>query len=461
VIRLFNVYYPVRTVVLLGGEVLLIALSFLLALVIQMHGDWYHVSLILQIEDGFLKIFEVTLLALFCLYYFDLYDLQQLRSRGETYFRLLAVLGMLSFLLAGISYVFPGFILGRDVFLVGISILTLALLLWRSVYAWLLQQPALRERVYVLGAGPRATALVQALRSRPELGMEVVGWAGAMGNGSLTREGLAGHLATISREARVERVIVALSDRRGTMPVLELLDLRFSGIAVEDATSLMEKITGKISVDELNPSWLLFSEGFRLTAAFLFARRVLSKLISLAVLLLVLPLIPMIVLAIKLTSPGPVLYRQKRVGRNGKLFDCYKFRTMRPDAEADSGPTWASDDDPRITPVGGFLRRTRLDEIPQFWNVLCGDMGFVGPRPERPEFIELLTREIPYYQLRHIIRPGVTGWAQVCFPYGASVEEAKEKLQYDLYYIKNMSLTFDLYIIFQTVKTVLFGRGAK
>ncbi len=460
-IRLFNVYYPVRTLVLLGGEAVLTCVSFLLALVIQWQGDLHRVGVVLQIEDGFLKIFSVSVLALISLYYFDLYDLQRLRSRGETFFRLLVVLGVLSFLLAALSFLYPSLLLGKDVFLIGLSILTLALLVWRTLYGWLLLQPALRERVYVLGAGPRARAVVEALRSRPELGMEVTGWAGAMGNGSLTREGLTEHLASLTREHRVERVIVALSDRRGTMPVQQLLDLRMSGIAVEDATNLMEKITGKISVEELNPSWLLFSEGFHLSAGFLFARRLLSKLVSLAVLLLVLPLIPLIILAIRITSPGPVLYRQKRVGRNGLIFDCFKFRTMRQDAEADTGPTWASDDDPRITPVGNFLRKTRLDEIPQFWNVLCGDMGFVGPRPERPEFVEMLTREIPYYQLRHIIRPGITGWAQVCFPYGASVEEAREKLQYDLYYIKNMSLAFDLYIIFRTIKTVLFGRGAK
>jgi lipopolysaccharide/colanic/teichoic acid biosynthesis glycosyltransferase len=166
-------------------------------------------------------------------------------------------------------------------------------------------------------------------------------------------------------------------------------------------------------------------------------------------------------LAVKLTSPGPVLYRQKRVGRYGVLFDCYKFRTMRADAEAEAGPTWAGDDDPRTTLVGRVLRRTRLDEIPQLWNVLRGDMGFVGPRPERPEFVEWLSREIPYYHLRHIVRPGITGWAQVRYQYGASLEESKEKLRYDLYYIKNISLSLDLLIVLHTVKIVLLGRGSR
>jgi exopolysaccharide biosynthesis polyprenyl glycosylphosphotransferase len=191
------------------------------------------------------------------------------------------------------------------------------------------------------------------------------------------------------------------------------------------------------------------------------ARRFISTVVSLAGLLLVLPLLPLMALAVKLTSPGPVLYRQKRVGRYGVLFDCYKFRTMRADAEAEAGPTWAGDDDPRITPVGRFLRRTRLDEIPQLWNVLRGDMGFVGPRPERPEFVEWLSREIPYYHLRHIIRPGLTGWAQVRYQYGASLEESKEKLRYDLYYIKNISLSLDLLIVLHTIKIVLLGRGSR
>jgi sugar transferase (PEP-CTERM system associated) len=319
----------------------------------------------------------------------------------------------------------------------------------------------LRERVYVLGGGERAQRLVHALRTRHELGMDVIGWVGAMGNGSLTRENLSQALLPLRDAKAVDRVIVALSDRRGTMPVRELLDLRLNNVKVEEATGVLEKIDGKIAVDELHPSWLIFSEGFRLKSSMIFGRRVMSLLISAVLLVLVLPLLPVIALLIRLTSPGPVLYKQERVGRNGKTFYCYKFRTMRADAEADTGPTWAGDDDPRITKIGHALRSTRLDEIPQLWNVFKGDMGFVGPRPERPEFVEWLSREIPYYNLRHMVRPGITGWAQISYQYGASLEESKEKLQYDLYYMKNISMAFDLYIIFLTVKTVLFGRGAK
>jgi exopolysaccharide biosynthesis polyprenyl glycosylphosphotransferase len=220
-------------------------------------------------------------------------------------------------------------------------------------------------------------------------------------------------------------------------------------------------MSGKIEVEQLYPSWLIFAEGFRFSTFFLVVRRMLSLLVSFIGLLLALPLIPFIALAIKLDSPGPVFYSQKRVGLGGSIFFCHKFRTMRRDAEADTGATWANDDDPRITKIGKFLRSSRLDEIPQLWCVLKGDMAFVGPRPERPEFVEWLSKEIPYYGVRHMVRPGITGWAQVRYKYGNTVEDAKEKLQFDLFYIKNASLGLDFLIMFQTVKIVLLGRGAQ
>lgn len=444
--------------VLQGGEALIICCSFLLAVRIRLGED---TLLVLQYENGVYKILAIAALAMVCLHYFDLYDPQRLPSSGETYFRLLVVLGALSFVLAATGYFLPSFLIGQGVFVTGLSILTLALLGWRSAYTWVIRQPYLRERVYVLGAGERAKRLVEVLRARQELGMDVVGWAGSIDDGSLKRETLANTLRALQKNRGVDRVIVAMSDRRGTMPVRELLDLRLSGIKVEEATGLLEKISGKIEVDDLAPSWLIFSEGFRLNPTFLLVRRLISTSVALTGLLLLLPFLPLIALAVKLTSPGPVLYRQKRVGRYGLVFDCYKFRTMRADAEAEAGPTWAGDGDPRITPVGRVLRRTRLDEIPQLWNVLRGDMGFVGPRPERPEFVEWLSREIPYYHLRHIIRPGLTGWAQVRYQYGASLEESKEKLRYDLYYIKNISLSLDLLIVLHTIKIVLLGRGSR
>lgn len=457
-VRLFNVYYPTRLLVLVAGEGIIVCASFILAAFMRLGQDSL---LVLNYQFGFYKILGIAVVALVFLHYFDLYDAQRISSRGEIWFRLLLVLAILSFCLAGVGYLFPAFMLGRDTFVFGLTILTFALFAWRGAYDWMIRQPFLRERVYVVGDGDRAKRLVEAMRTRRELGMEVIGWAGSVGTGSLSREAIAPDLMDHVRKHELDRVIVALADRRGTMPVRELLGIRMAGIKVEDATGIMEKISGKIEVESLYPSWLIFSEGFRLNPAFVLARRLISILVALTCLFLILPFLPIIALLIKLTSPGPVFYRQKRVGKNGTVFTCFKFRTMRQDAEATGGAKWAGDDDPRITSVGRWLRRMRLDEIPQLWNVFRGDMGFVGPRPERPEFVEWLAREIPYYHLRHVIRPGITGWAQVRYRYGASLEEAREKLKYDLYYIKNMSLSLDLLIFSESVKTVLLGRGSR
>jgi sugar transferase (PEP-CTERM system associated) len=298
------------------------------------------------------------------------------------------------------------------------------------------------------------------LRERSQLGIEVVGWTGNL-QGEMSREAVASHLVGLARGEGVHRVIVAMPDRRGNLPVQELLDLRMAGVKIEEATDWLEKISDRIEVEELYPSWLIFAEGFRFNSGFLLMRRLFSTLVAACGLLLALPLLPFVMLAVRLDSYGPVLYRQKRVGLGGHQFYCYKFRTMRQDAEADTGATWATDDDPRITRVGKFLRVSRLDEIPQLWCVLKGDMAFVGPRPERPEFVEWLSKEIPYYGVRHVVRPGVTGWAQVRYKYGNSLEDAREKLQYDLFYIKNASFGLDILIMFQTIKIVLLGRGAK
>lgn len=455
-IRLFNVYYPVRSLILLVGEALIIWTSFLLATVLQNREDSY---LVLYFQHGWVKIFGVTLFVLVCSHWFDLYDPARFNAKGELYFRLLLVPGVLALLLALIEHYFQDFNLGNGAFLLGLIILTFALLGWRTAYEWLVQQPYLRERIFVLGTGERAQRLVQGLRQRTELGVEVVGWTGTL-EGVPTREEVAAHMLEVSRK-RAHRVIVAMPDRRGTLPVIELLQLRLDGVKVEDATSWLEKMSGRIEVDNLYPSWLIYAEGFRFSAGFMALRRLISVTIALTGLILILPVIPFVILAIKLDSRGPVLYRQQRVGRNNVPFYVFKFRTMRQDAEAQTGAVWAGADDPRITRIGKFLRSSRLDEIPQLWCVLRGDMAFVGPRPERPEFVEWLTKEIPYYPVRHVVRPGITGWAQVRYKYGSTVEDAKEKLQYDLYYIKNISIGLDLLIMFQTVKTILLARGAQ
>ena len=456
-IRLFNVYYPIRTLVLFGGEALLVLTSFLIAAVWQHPEDSY---VVLNYEGGYYKIIVATVAVLIFSHLFDLYEPARLNARGELYFRLLLVPGVLALTIAAVGYIFPRVLLGNNSVVLGLLLVTMALFGWRMMYAWLVQQPYLRERVYVLGMGERAQRLVNGLRSRTELGVEVIGWSGNV-EGAITREAIAAHLMELMQSHRVHRVIVAMSDRRGTLPVLEMLQLRLNGIKIEEATSWLEKISGRIEVDNLYPSWLIFADGFRFSASFLVLRRIIAILASGVILLVVLPVIPFVILAIKLDSRGPVLYRQKRVGLGSKVFYCYKFRTMRQDAEVDTGATWALDDDPRITRIGKFLRTARLDEIPQLWCVLKGDMSFVGPRPERPEFVEMLAREIPFYEVRNAVRPGITGWAQVRYKYGNTVEDSKEKLQYDLYYIKNMSLGLDVMIMFQTIKIVLLGRGAQ
>ena len=455
-IRLFNVYYPVRTLVLLIGEALIVWTSFLLGALYAWGDDSY---IALNYDHGWEKICGVTLLVLLCSHLFDLYDTARLNTKGELYFRLLMVPGLLAFVLAGVSWVRPNFLLGNGSSAVGLLILTVALFGWRMGFTWLIQLPILIERVYVLGTGERAQRLVLGLRQNPEIGVEVASWTGKL-EGAVTKESVAVHLLDVVNRQKVHRVIVAMPDRRGTIPMQELLDLRMKGVKIEESATWLERISGKIEVENLYPSWLVFGDGFRRSTLFRLVRRVVSVVIALVGLVLSLPLLPLIMLAIRLDSKGPVLYRQRRVGKGGKVFDVVKFRTMRQDAEA-GGPQWAGNNDPRVTRIGRFLRMSRLDEIPQLWCVLKGDMAFVGPRPERPEFVEWLSQEIPYYRVRHMVRPGLTGWAQVKYKYGSTVEDAREKLQYDLFYIKNASIGLDLLIMFQTVKTVLLKRGAQ
>jgi sugar transferase (PEP-CTERM system associated) len=457
VIRLFNVYYPIRTLILLVGEALIVWTSFLLGAVYELRQDSY---LVLNYEGGYIKIFVVTVLVLLCSHWFDLYDTARLNTKGELYFRLLLVPGLLAFIFAAVSYVRPDYLLGSGSSAVGLLILTVALFGWRLGYGWLVQLPILVERVYVLGTGERAQRLVQGLRQNPDLGVEVASWTGKL-EGAVTLESVAADLMEVVDKSKVHRVIVAMPDRRGTIPMQELLELRMRGVKIEEATSWLEKMSGKIEVENLYPSWLVFAQGFRRSATFVLIRRVISVAISLIGLILTAPLLPLIMLLISVDSKGPVFYTQTRVGKGGHLFKVVKFRTMRQDAEASSGPKWAGNNDPRVTRVGKFLRSSRLDEIPQLWCVLKGDMAFVGPRPERPEFIAWLSKEIPYYGVRHMVRPGLTGWAQVKYKYGSTVEDAREKLQYDLFYIKNASIGLDLLIMFQTVKTVLLRRGAQ
>jgi len=456
-IRVLNVYYPARTLVLLLCEALLVSGSFFLATSFLIGPDVY-IALVYQ--NGILKILSIVVFTLLLSYYFDLYEPQRISGRWELYFRLLLILSALSCLLAGIVYFFPQMDIGPYVLVTGISLLCVLFLIWRWAYDRVMYLSMFRERVYVLGTGERAQTITSILHTRRDAGMEIVEGEGK-GEFKSQEDRLAADLRAFGEsKSRPDRVIVAMEDRRAAMPVRELLALRLRGVVIEESSMLIERLSGRVPLEGLNPSNLIFTEGFNVRVPLQVARRLVSIAISFFALIVCLPFIPLIILAVHLSSPGPIVFRQTRVGLRGQLFSIYKFRTMRQDAEA-NGAVWASKNDARITPLGRFMRKTRLDEIPQLWNVLRGDMGFVGPRPERPEFVQWLTKDIPYYYLRHIIRPGITGWAQVRYQYGASLEETKHKLEYDLYYIKHLSLGLDLLIMFETIKTIILRRGAQ
>lgn len=443
-------------ILLLAGEFTAILASLALAILICFEG-----ASLLVLATCFWKMLAIAGFILLCAYYMELYDLRRLTKSYEVYYRVFKLIGIVALFFALFAILVPHFLVGRHVLLVALAILTPTWLVWRAAHERLIRNPSLRQRAYLIGDGSLARRVKEALESRPELGMDIVGWARYGTPAVATGESIEQVLHDLGARREIEQVIIALSDRRQRMPVRELLELRMKGVVVEEATTVLEKVSGQIEVEELRPSWLIFGNGFRLRPKHWMARRVVSTISALILTMLTLPLVPFIALLIKLTSRGPVLYSQKRVGLNGKVFRCYKFRTMRSDAEADTGPTWACDDDPRITKIGRFLRASRLDEIPQLWNVLKGDMAFVGPRPERPEFVEKLSQAIPYYNLRLATRPGITGWAQTLYKYGNTLEDSTEKLRYDLYYIKNCSPMFDLWIVFNTIRTVLLGKGAK
>ena len=463
-IRLLNAYFPRRTFFLGISEGLLTGLAFIAAAIARLGAT--DASVMLSYEQGFLKVVVVAAAFVLCMYYFDLYDSAILSNRREVLSRLVQVLGTACLVLAILYYVYPPLELGRGIFLIGTAFVAVLLFLWRRLFLVINSASRFADRVLILGDGLLAEPLSREISQRPELALNVIGHISEQNEGggenwSLEDDDRIADLPRYVRSHRVDRIIVAMSDRKGRLPVEQLLAVKSRGVLVQDATEVYEAITGKVPLESLRLGWLLFSPSFSDFRFVLIYKRLAAVLVSLIGLLLSLFLLPFIALAIKLSSPGPILYRQKRVGREGIVFNCYKFRTMRADAEADSGATWAADDDPRITKVGSFLRTSRLDEIPQLWNVLIGDMSLVGPRPERPEFVEWLSREILHYNVRHTIRPGITGWAQVRYKYGSSIEDSKEKLRYDLFYVKNISPGFDLLIVFYTVKIILLGRGAK
>jgi sugar transferase (PEP-CTERM system associated) len=398
------------------------------------------------------------------LYYNDFYDLTLVHSSRELVVRLLQGAGTAAIILAFLYALVPALDLGSRVILTSLLLFLVAVLGWRLLLYWVSGVEALEERVLIVGTGGAARTVARQIAAQHDFPYRVVGFVDDEAGTAGEREGwLLGNTTDIPRlvsEYSIDRIVVGLADRRGRLPVQELMQAKLSGIRVEDATATYERITGKLLVDNLRPSWLIFSDGFRVAGGVRLVKRVFDVALAGVGLILAAPLMLLVALAIWLEDGFPVIYPQERVGRNGTAFTLFKFRSMRRDAEAGT-PIWASDRDERVTVVGRALRTTRLDELPQLWNVLKGDMSFVGPRPERPYFVAQLAAQIPFYEQRHAVRPGITGWAQVKYRYGASVEDAMEKLRYDLYYIKHLSIGFDVTILVDTVKVMLFGKGAK
>lgn len=402
-----------------------------------------------------------------CLYFGDLYNLRVVRGQRELFLRSLQALGATSLILAAVYFWFPALIIGRGVFLIVVVFVVISIAGWRVAFEWLTKRVGVRERLLLVGTDAAAIRFAQEVDERAELGAEIVGFVDSepVRPGTLTlNPGVIGgieDIPSIVRDRSIDHVVVSLADARGKLPMGKLLEMKLDGVTFDDLPSVYEEYSGKIAVENLRPSWLIFSPGFRKSRVLRTTKRAVDVCAGCLGLLVAVPLVLLIALAVKMTSPGPVLYHQRRVGQHGRIFEIHKFRSMRQHAEADSGAVWSRAGDDRVTPVGLFLRRARLDELPQLWNVLRGEMSLVGPRPERPEFVSGLTDQIPFYGQRHVVKPGLTGWAQVRYTYGASVEDALEKLQYDLFYIKNMSIGLDLLIILKTIKTVVLRRGVK
>jgi sugar transferase (PEP-CTERM system associated) len=453
-----------RSVALIGCETLLIVGAVCAGAALRLgSGAWDTLFL----DGDIRKAFLIALVCQVCLYYANLYDLRVVSDRRELFIGVVQALSATSFLLAAIYFWFPGLVIGRGVFLVSSALVLVAVAGWRLVFEWLTRRVAPRERLLLVGTGPAAVSLAKELfQRRQELGVEIVGFVDpdpARLGAPVINPGVIGtieDIPSIVRGRSVDRVVVSLADARGKLPMEKLLEMKLDGVTFDHLASVYEELTGKIAVENLRPSWFVFSAGFRKSRLLQTAKRCLDVFAALLGLLLTAPVMALVALAVRWTSAGPVLYRQERVGQHGRVFTVLKFRSMRQDAEATSGAVWARKNDSRVTPVGRFLRRSRLDELPQLMNVLTGDMSLVGPRPERPEFVTQLTQQIPFYGQRHVIRPGLTGWAQVRYTYGSSVEDALEKLQYDLFYIKNLSISFDLFIMLSTVKTVILRQGA-
>lgn len=462
-IRVFSQYVSLKSICLMLWEGVLIVACLTSGAKLRFWSDPVGFDVYTMLPDFAAQALVSVIVFQICFYYNELYDLQVIRRRSEQMLRLWQALGAACMLLGFLYFLIPGVQISRGVFFISVSLLAIAISLSRAAldFAWRATAP--KQKILILGTGPLAIKVARELTRRDDLSLELAGFADKNGTDSVFGHQVLGSidvLQQIASEHKIGRIVVALEDRRGALPIKSLVNLRVRGIPVEDAHTALAALTGRVWLDTVKPSWFVYSDGFyrsRLTAVL---KRALDLGFGLIGLILSAPIMALVALVVRLDSRGPALYRQTRVGMGGKLFEVLKFRSMRMDAE-EGGAQWAQEDDPRVTRAGKFLRTYRLDELPQFINVIRSDMSFVGPRPERPVFVDQLREQIPYYDERHSVRPGLTGWAQVQYPYGATVEDAMRKLEYDLFYLKNMSILFDCAIVAQTVRIVLFGRGAR
>jgi sugar transferase (PEP-CTERM system associated) len=418
-------------------------------------------------KQGYMKAGVAAFFCLAAFYLFDLYDFLVMHDRRELVLRLVQALGLAWIALAITFYTFPSLMLGRGISLITLPLALTLMVSWRISIHWFLGHPDFGERILIVGSGNLAVELAREVLNRPDAGYRIVGFVGTdaelLGKSLINPRviGMTEQLDEIVKRDGIDRIVVAMGERRGQFPTNKLLQLSLAGqVNIEEGASFYERLTGRVSLNMIRPSWLIFTGRGRQAKLAEVSRALVHWMVAFIGAILSLPIVLVTAILIKLESRGPVFYKQDRVGKNGRTFVLMKFRSMGVDAEQD-GPVWATKGDARTTRVGRVIRKVRIDEIPQFWNILKGEMSFVGPRPERPHFVAQLAEEIPFYQQRHLIAPGLTGWAQIKYPYGASIEDARQKLQYDLFYIKNQSLFLDAIILFETVKIILFGRGAQ
>jgi sugar transferase (PEP-CTERM system associated) len=462
-IRLFRVFIPTSVVALLVSEIILTYTCYVVATFLMMDVA---PEVFLVDDNGWLRIAIVVGCLMFGIYFHDLYTQFRIRSRILLFQQVIVVVGVTFLTQALLVYLrLQDLILPTWVMITG-SALTLVLLpAWRILFSTVVMKAMGSERVLFLGTSSVSQEIVRYLTEHPETGLTAVGFVDNLDTGAeIAGAKLLGRiadLATIVGQFRPDRIVVGMAERRERLPVNRLLELRLSGIHIEDALTTYESTFGRISTRELRPSQLIFSAELGPNPNRVLLQSVYSMTIAFVGALVTLPIMALVAMVVKLSSSGPALYRQRRVGKNDVPFMLYKFRSMYTDAEAESGAVWAKKDDPRITPVGRWLRRLRLDELPQLFNVLKGDMSVVGPRPERPEFVAELERRIPYYRQRHCIKPGITGWAQINHKYGDTIEDTVIKLEYDLYYIKNLTPALDAFIMFHTAKVMLLSRGSQ